>query len=209
MPSRSFLSVTQGSGTKMGTATYTDGADTKHDEVVVFGEQHLATYTVTTTAGGTSVATNLSHFCQLMAGSTLHVYVRRIRVTQFAVATTAALVPIVVTRLTTAGTGGTTVTPSPLDTGDSAAGATAMTLPTVKGTNGATIWADASYFVQTVSASLGVPQPAVLLDLDFSGRRSKGLRIPAGTANGIALQNNAAVAGATVLTVIEFSEAPY
>ena len=204
MPSRSFLSVTQGSGTKMGTATYTDGADTKHDEVVVFGEQHLAAYVAVSTS--VSCATSTSHLIQVMAGASLHLYIRRIWIYQSALITTAAIVPFTCQRLTTAGTGGTTVTPQPLDTGDTV-GATSMTLPTAKGTEGTTM----GPVVDVVPVQTAPTGGANLLLAywDWTTTRSKALRIPAGTANGLMVSNRAAAAGLSVHVGVEFSEAPY
>ena len=202
-----FINVTEGSGKKLHTFDRTIGANSVHDEVVLLGEPYLTTYSVTTQSSGTSAATGLSHLLQVMAGASLNVYIRRIRVTQLAAATTAAQVALVVTRLTTAGTGGTVVTPVAYDGNDSAAGATAMTLPTVKGTNGGTLWTEASYWYQTAPTS--VSGLGVLLDIDFSRPRSKSLRISAGVANGIAIQLQTAVAAATVIVAVEFSEANF
>jgi hypothetical protein len=208
MPSRSLIQVTAGSGTKMATSNYTDGADSKHDEVVVHGEQHLPTYFVVT--GSVSAATNLSHLIQVMAGSSLHLYIRRVWVYQQAAITTAALVPFSLIRLTTAGTGGTSLTASiaPLDTGDSAAGAASMSLPTAKGTEGTTVGPhQVAVPVQTAPTS---GQTGLLAFWDFSTiLRGKALRIPSGTANGICVSNRAAAAGLSVYVGVEFSEAPY
>lgn len=204
----SFINVTEGSGKKLHTWNRTIGANDVHDEAVYLGEQPLAEYRVST--AGTSLATAASHNLQIMAGASLNVYIRRIRVFQTVVATTAALAPFTLFRLTTAGTGGTVVTPRPLDTTDAASGATAMTLPTVKGTEGVEIESLVGYLLQTLGASLGVPQMALLAEWDFrSGPRQKSLRIPAGTANGIAVKNINAQAAASALVVAEFTEANF
>lgn len=205
MPTRSSIAVTAGSGTNMATSSYSDGG-TKHDEVVVLGEQHLATYRFRT--GGISTTTVDSHILQVMAGSSLHAYIRHIRVYQFVAATTAAFMLWDVVRLSTAGTGGGAVTPAPLDTGDSAYSGAGATLPSSKGTESATIDSQASYFTQTPGAG-GMPTNTLVADFTFGSFRSKGLRIPSGTANGIAIKNRTAISAGQVIVSIEVCEAPY
>lgn len=203
----SIVNVTEGSGKKLHTWSRTVGANTVEDEVVINGEPHLATYVVTSSA--TSAATASSHW-QLMAGASLNVYVRRIRVFQTSAITTAALVPWTIQRLSTAGTGGTARTPAPLDTSDSAAGATFMELPSSKGTEVGvnamgTVY---SYLEQTIPASQSTGMTLVA-SWDFDAYRAKGLRIAAGAANGIAVSNRAAAAGLSVCVEIVFTEASY
>jgi hypothetical protein len=203
----SLVQVTEGSGKKLHTNSRTIGANTVEDEYVLHGEPGLATYTATTVSTGTATTTALSHLFQIMAGASLNLYIRRIKITQLTMATTAAMSAIVLTRLTTAGTGGTAVTPAALDSSDGAAGATAMTLPTVKGTNGATLWDESVLFVQTIGASTTGIGP--VMDIDFEKLRGKALRIPAGTTNGLAVQLQTGIAGATVIIVCVFSEATF
>jgi hypothetical protein len=188
--------ATGGTGPKLHTFSRIIGANTVEDEVILHGEPYEASYVIRGT--GISCATLDSHILQIMAGATLQVYVDRIIVYQQAAATAAAIVPFDVTRLTTAGTGGTAITPAPFDASDAASGATAMTLPGVKGTEGAVLDIASSYFVQTISASLGVPQSAELCRFDYDRRRVKAIRITAGVTNGIAVKIRAATAGATV-----------
>lgn len=207
MPSRSQIQVTAGSGTKMATSNYTDGTDSKHDEVVVLGEQHLPTYFVVT--GSVSCGTSLAHLIQVMAGSSLNVYVRRVWVYQQALITSATIAVFSCLRLTSAGTGGTNLTASieELDTADSTVGATAMSLPTAKGTEGGSVGPNATAIpVQTAPTS---GQVGLLAYWDFTTTRGKALRIPAGTSNGITISNRGAYAGLSVYVGVEFSEAPY
>lgn len=210
MANGSFIAVTPGSGAKLATGpTYTENSNVVQDEKVILGLQYLAEYRTVTGSTGVSAATADSHLIQIMAGSTLNVYIPRIRVYQFGAATTAILGTMNVVRLTSAGTGGGVPAIAPVDTTDAAAGATAMTLPTVKGSEGAAVDQSVGYFVQTVSASLGIPLAALIYDIDFRGPRGKVLRIPAGTANGIAVKQRTAVAAATVVLAVELFEAPY
>jgi hypothetical protein len=203
---QSDIQVTVGSGTRLRTSTKVISSNTRHEQYHQLAEPDEETYTVT--AGTTSMATANSHVLQIMAGSTLHVYVTRILVTQVVVATTAAFGRLGLYRLTTAGTGGSARTPNPLDTTDTAADATAMTLPTAKGTEGAELWLQTGMFIQTVPTG-GPSHAPILMELDFEDLRSKSIRIPAGTSNGIALKNIEAIAGASVVVTAEFIERSY
>jgi hypothetical protein len=192
----SIVQVTSGSGPKLHTFQRTIGANNVEDEVVLFGENYLATYTV---EAAPSTATAASHLLQIMAGASLKVRIRRIEVHQLVAATTAAIMNLSILRLSTAGTGGTAVTPMPLDPSDAASGMTAMTLPTAKGTEvGANVIAGAPcYLIQTIGASTPFNNPIAVWDFDRP--RSKPLIIAAGVANGICIKNTAAHAGASVL----------
>lgn len=201
----SFIQLAPDStGKKAHTFDRTIGANTVQDEVILEGEQYLASYTV---SAGASIATLDSHPLQIMAGASLKVRVRRIEIYQSVVATTAALGSLSIFRLTTAGTGGGAVTPALLDPADSASGATAMTLPTAKGTEGTRVWLGIVYWLQTVSASTPLPQPSIVIDFDQP--RAKPLIIAAGTSNGIAIKNETAIAGASVRIVAWISESNF
>lgn len=199
------FAVTAGSGTLLHTVTTSIGGSTVHDEVVKHGEPWLATYALQTAA--LTTATSASHLLQIMAGASLNLYIRRIVVAQTAAVTTAAIVPFSVIRLTTAGTGGTSITPATLDTTDTGAGATGMSLPTGKGTESTFIWSADAYLIQTIGASTPFTNP--IIDLDFDRLHSKAIRIAAGTTNGLAVSNRAAAAGATVRVGMLFSEANF
>ena len=202
---QSDIQVTAGSGTRLRTATKSISGQTRHEEYGHLGEPDEATYTAS--AASVSWATANDHTFQLMAGSSLNVYVRRIQVWQAGLATTAIIVTGTILRLTTAGTGGTARTPAPLDTTDGASGATVMTLPTAKGTEGVTLYNETVYCLQTVPTSAYFE--TCIFDVDYERLRGKALRIPAGTANGIALKNLTAVAGMSVTFTVTFSEASY
>lgn len=178
----SIVQVTEGTGKKLHTWNRTIGANSVEDEYVLFGENALTTYMASIFASG---ATAASHF-QLMAGASLKVRVRSIEVFQIGLATTAAVTYIELYRLSTAGTGGTAVTPRPLDTTDAASGATAMALPTVKGTESLQIALKSFIAIQTVGASTVMTGPSVVFNFDQP--RTKPLIIAAGAANGIALK---------------------
>lgn len=202
-----FINLTEGSGKKAHTFQRIIGANTVEDEYVIVGEPSLAEGVAATPAVSTGTAN--SHLAQLMAGASLNVYVRSIEIYQVGLATVAAIDEIDVFRLSTAGTGGSVVTPLPLDTTDTIT-ATCMTLAAVKGTEAANpLYRVSAQFTQTVATQSGGKQGPLLAMIDFDTLRGKALRIPAGTANGIAIKNLTARAAATVLVVIRFTEANY
>lgn len=201
----SFVNVTEGSGKKLHAFQRTIGANTVEGQTIVVGEQYLAEYTVATVAQVTTATAN-SHLLQVMAGASNRLRIRRIEVSQSGLATTAAFMQVAIYRLTTAGTGGTSITPQLLDPADSAAGATAMTLATVKGTEGALLWTGSLYMQQTAGASLGQPDE---LMLDFDGLRRKPIHVAAGAANGIAIKNIDAVAAGDVLITVTLDESSF
>lgn len=201
------FAVTPGSGANLHTVSTSIGGSTVHDQVVKHGEPYLATYIVN--AGPVSIATADSHVLQLMAGGTLNVYLRRLRVTQLGLATTAAIARFDLRRLTTAGTGGGAATVSPVDTTDAAAGATAMTLPTVKGTESTLLDVWGTQVIQTVGTG-GAGLNPVLFDYTWDASlRTKPFRIAAGTSNGIALKIVSATAAATVLVHVVLAESNF
>ena len=197
-----IVEVTAGSGTKLHSWSKTVGANTVHDEFTLPGEFPYASYTVLGTS--VSAATSTDHALQLMAGSSLNVRVRRIEVQQAALITAASELTIHILRLTTAGSGGTSVTPSKHDNADSASGATAQTLPSSKGTEGAIIDVLRLWPIQTYSTAGG---PGGGQRDQWEQRpNSKPILIPAGTSNGIALKILTGRAGLTIDCIIEFVE---
>lgn len=206
----SLVQVTEGSGKKLHTWNRTIGANSVEDEYVLLGENALASYVISSSfgiPGGVSTATANSHLLQIMAGASLKVRVRRIEVHQAVAATTAALMHTQILRLTTAGTGGTVIGFAGLDPTDAASGATVMTLPTVKGTEGTGIVSTHAYMMQTIAASAQLGQPIAVWDFDRP--RSKPLILAAGTTNGIAVKNVTAIAGGAVTVVAWVDESSF
>ena len=201
-----FLQITDGNGKKAHTFQRTIGANTVEGEVVVMGEQYLAEYTVATITP-VSVATANSHPLQIVAGASNRLRVRRIEVAQMVPATTAAFCQWAIYRLTSAGTGGTAITGQLLDPADAAVGATCMTLPTAKGTEGALLWSGASVMTQTLTATPAAINP--ILVLDFDDTRRKPIHVAAGATNGIALKNITAIAACTVIVTAWWSESSF
>jgi hypothetical protein len=203
----SIVQVTEGSGKKLHTFQRTIGANLVEDEVIVAGVPYLATYKITTVS--TSTANANTHLLQIMAGASLNVYVTKIQLYQAAVATAAILTSVDIFRLTSAGTGGTIITPQALDGSDAASGATSMTLPSAQGAEAATrLDRRVLYLLQTVPTAVDFnPLRAEWTYGDFD--TTKFLRIAAGTANGIAVKNITAVAAATVILIATFFEANF
>lgn len=196
----SNIQVTQGSGTRLATNSYTEGGVTVHDEKMILGEPYLASYTVAFQS--VSIATVDSHIIQIMAGASLNLRIRRIRLYQSALASAASTALMITHRLTTAGTGGTSITARPFDTGDAAAGATAQTLPTAKGTEGV--------FLERWSMGLLAAQPITTVPFEWTQLpNQKPIVISAGVTNGFVIKNATAVTGATVSGWVEFDETSF
>jgi len=196
-----FFNGSEGSGKKLHHFQRTIGANDVLDEVVIPGEPYLAAYSAVYAA--VSTATANSHLAQLMALAGTNLYIRRIRVRQKVAATTAAFMTLQILRLTTAGTGGTAVTPRAMDATDGAAAEDARFIPGVKGTEGSLLWEEAAWMVGATTAS-------GLELLEWTpAPNAKGIRISAGTANGIAVKNVTAIPAGQVDVLIDFWEASF
>lgn len=202
-----FINLTEGSGKKAHAWDRTIGANTVLDEAVFFGEQPLATYTITGAAA--LLTTAASHTLQIMAGASLNVYLRRIQVYQLVLETAATIVQWDLFRLSSAGTGGTALTPAPLDTTDAAAGCTGMTLPTAKGTETTKVYSGTSMCIQTVPTG-GPGTAPLILDWDFDKMmRGKCPRLAAGATIGFALKQVTGAAAASAIVVATVTEANF
>jgi hypothetical protein len=197
----SLVQVTEGVGKKLHTWQRTVGANSVEDEFTVPGEYPIASYTAVAT--GVSGATANSHLMQVMAGGSLNVRIRRVRVTQLGAPGAVTAYSFALFRLSTAGTGGTAVTARPLDSADAAAGAAPMTLPTVKGTEGTQLWQETNY-LHTAAIPLRGP---TFEWVQSAG--SKPIIIPTGTANGVAIKNISGVAAVTFDVAVEFVETSF
>jgi hypothetical protein len=171
------------------------------DQVVLPGEYPYASYSVL--AAAISIGTANDHVIQLMAGSTNYVRIRHIKYEQSGNATTAQIASVQVLRLTSAGSGGSAVTPRRFDLGDAAANATGQTLPSSKGTESDVLFQWAHVYRQAVAAT-----SAQIDDVwEWTQHRSqKPIIIANSAAAGIAIKTLSAVAGATVNVTIEFVE---
>jgi len=201
----SIVQVTEGSGKKLHTISYTVGANTVEDEVVVPGPNYSATYNLP--GNGTAIAVANDHTLCLNAGASLKVRVHRIRVEQNANATTGAAAVFQLLRtITGAPTGGTAITPASFDTSDAAAGAAGRSLPTVKGTE-STILAQFVVVMRQTVAAAGAQVDDAWEWTEWG--HGKPLIVPAGTTNGLVIKCLSAIAGATVNTIMEFTETAF
>lgn len=201
----SKISMTEGAGKDAHTFQRVIGANTVEDTVVIQGMPYLATY-VTDDGAAMNTTTINKHMFQLMAGASLNVYIWRVSLWVSTLAGAATVMPYQLIRLTTAGSGGTAGSSYTHDTTDAAAGATYMTMPTVLGTETLPLWQDRVVVPTAVPAT---PGSMKLFDWDWEKLRSKPLRIAAGTANGICLKNQVALATATYTARITYSEANF
>jgi len=191
-------------GKKLHTWSYPVGANTVEDEVVVQGPQPWPTYVAV--AGSVSIATANDHIMCLNAGASLKLRIIRIRLEQSSNATASATGTFQLLRTTTgAPTGGTAVTPAPYDTADTA-GATARTLPAVKGTESTMLNQQAVTMRQTVAAA--GTQVDDGWEWVYNGH-GKPIIVPAGTTNGLVIKSITAIAGCTVNVSIEFVETAF
>lgn len=188
-----FVNVTEGAGKKLHAWDRAVGANTVLDEFTLPGEYPLACYGVT--ADGISAATLNDHVLQIMAGASLPLRVRMLIIEEAAVGGAAGTVGFDIVRLTTAGTGGTALTPAKLDNADGAAAFTAMTLPTVKGTEGTR--PGPRIRIPVVAAQPTNAAGMFTWPPQGYPPNYKSIVIPAGTANGIALKAIGNVATAT------------
>lgn len=138
MPTLSSLGYTAGSGLNIKTFSRSESGTTREEQVFQLGEPSLPTYTAT--AQSVVTTTSASHMFFLQGDGTLYTRVNWFEVSQQTMAT-AAVAEIRVLRTTTAGTGGTSISCYPTDGGDTSPYAgVAMTLPTVKGTEGVLLY---------------------------------------------------------------------
>jgi len=110
----SYVSFNEGTARKVRTFQRTDsGSNTVEEWMYAESEPILDAYSVT--AIDIAGITADSHLLEVMAGASLRVGIRRITIYQHAAANTTRQARFGIFRLTTAGTGGTAITPDALD----------------------------------------------------------------------------------------------
>ena len=199
----SVIQVNSGSGPKIHTWNRTIGANSVEDQFLLPGEYPVASYILLFPS--VSLATANDHIAAWEAGTTNVVRVRRIHIEQSANASTAAATSISLLRTTTAGSGGTAVTPSKHDTADGAYSGLARYLGT-KGTESTELTRAAMVWRQAVAVAQAQFDD-VWEWVQLPGQ--KPFIIPAGTANGMCLKSTSAVAGATVHITVELLETSF
>lgn len=203
MAGNSYLTVDEGVDKNIASYQRSVDAATVETYKYVKDEPFMHSYTAVVTAA-VAMSTANSHLIQLMAGGTLRVGLRSILIEQVANATGIARIQLQLYRLTTAGTGGTSITPRPLDPLNSSVGATVMTLPSSKGTEGVLI-DQRHMLIHTTATTIGVDP----LRWDLETERTQSAWITAGTSNGLAVKCVPSDASATFRMTMTFVEASY
>lgn len=167
----------------------------KEDQFVLPAEHAVASYSALGSA--ISLATSADHIMAIQADGTLYTRIRRIFIAQVAAAGSGTLGVIEVIRTTTAGTGGTAITPRPYDTGDSAYGGDVRSLPTAKGTEGVVLARRRIWLTNSIAAQPNSIEIVARTDM-------KPIIIQPATTNGICLKIVTGVASATADITVEF-----
>ena len=202
--SENSIAVTTGVGKNIHTIDRTVASILVQDQVVIPGLFPFDTFIAS--AAAVSAANAGDDMLQLMAASSMHLHVVRVRVEQMAPVGTAAYTDLQLLRITTAGTLGTAVTPTKLNNGSAATGVgMSGILNANRGTAGASIFQRAIEPIQTAPAG-GGPTPFWEWTKSEYG---SAIVIPGGGSNGIAIRNGHARASLTLNVEIEFFEATY
>lgn len=199
------VQIAEGVGKLMRVIQRSIGGSTVYLQGVFTEDSPYDTFTAISAAVVAPAAND--HVFQLMAGANKDVYLHRLVAWQLAAATAAAIDQYQLLRLTTAGTGGSAITPNPLDLTGNAVTATARGAVTAsKGTEGAILDTQTAYFLQTIGATPGGVQTTKLLDFDYRASDTMKPRITRGAANGLALKALTTRAAASLVIVATFSE---
>ena len=196
------IAETEGSGKNRHTNQRTISAVAREDAYVQLGEPDYPTYV--TRADTISIATSADHILQIMADGTSYSRLLRYWIAFTDDRPASDLSPqIGLLRLSTAGTGGTALTPSAHDTADTYAGG-AMTLPTAKGTEGAQI--HYHYF----NIPTAFPSSAVYERIYWEAHpRAKPIIFGTAVTAGIAWKITTGIASATISIHAEFTVTSY
>lgn len=187
--SESSVAVSPGSGKNLHTWDRTISATLVQDQVVIPGEYPLASYVIGAT--GVSCATSGDHLLAINSGTTNYVRVRRIWVQQNATGGPSQSYLTVLRTTSVAPSGGTAVTPAKFDLADAAAGCTARTLPSTKGTESTTILFGRIGFTNTSPATVEngfywEQHPSckpIIIDPHASGQTGIAIKLTTGVAS--------------------------
>jgi len=171
------------------THSRTISSTAREDQYVQQGESAYPTYIATPSE--IALTTDAAHVLQIMGDGSNYSRLKSIEFQGYN-SSAASTVRLLLYRLSSAGTGGSSITPSPFDTSDTYGGG-AMTLPSSKGTEGALL---GSFLVplpvvggNTVGASVGWHQLPGMKPIIFGTATSNGIavKIATGVANGALL----------------------
>lgn len=196
-------------GIATSTDAYLDTVSRTIDSQERHAQRHIAGWsgdpTYVVRASGISVATTAAHILQVMGDGTNYSRILRYRITPTDdIPAAASVLSIQLVRLTTAGTGGSAVTPRGYDPADSAYGGGAQTLPSSKGTEGNALL---QHRIQ-LPASLPFLSVASTWTWEASPF-GKPIIFGTGTTSGIVWKVETGVASCTVDVVVEFSVTSY
>lgn len=198
-----LVQVTEGSGKKLHGWDRSISSNTVIDEFVLPGEFPYASYTARIQNINTTTAND--HILAIWAGSSLNVRIRKIWIRQHNLAGAATMSFCELWRTSSVTpSGGTAVTIGKVDSADATAGASAMTLPTTKGTETGTV----PIYQWNWELLAAAPRAPFLVDWE-QHPGMKPIIIPAGTTNGIAFKIITGVASASVYGWVEFVETAF
>lgn len=178
----------------------TVGANTVQDQVIVKGDAFSATYIAS--FANIATTTSSSHIVALEADGTNYIKIRRISLWQRTLAGVVNRLDTQVLRTTTASSAGSTITPAPVDTGDSAFGGVCRTLPTAGSEGTILLRRPLTLFATAPITTHGEYQYVSRDD-------AKPIVIQPATTNGIAIKIITGVGTATVDGEIEFVVSSY
>jgi len=198
--STSSIRVDEGAGPYIWTDRRSVSSVNREAQYVLLAEPALPTFSV---IANSSVATTADHALQIMASASMYVRIKRITIEQLTNATAATLLSMSFVRLTSAGSGGTSIGVAAYDSASDTGTATAQSLPSSKGTETSILLYPTLPLRQAVGATA---QPPAARWEWTPAPGCKPIIIPAGTSNGVALKVIAGVAGATISATVEFTE---
>ena len=190
------IGVATGTDAYLDTVSRTIDAQERHAHRIVLGWSSDATYSVV--ASNASTETTNDHLLQIMGDGTNYSRLLRYRITPMDVPAAADILEVAIYRLATAGTGGTGITPHPLDAADSAYAGGAMKLPSSKGTEGTLL---GRHRIPVTAAAPTLVQAPWTWEASPYG---KPIVFGTGAANGIAWKIMTGVASCAVDIVAEF-----
>lgn len=196
----SSIQVSEGAGKYIHTASRSISSVTREDQYVQLGQPDYPTYG--TIVSAVSIATTSDHLLQIMADGTNYCRLLYLDVQitdDYPASGSVSLIQIV--RLSTAGTGGSTITPRGFDPADTFGGA-AMSLPTAKGTEGNILWQR--------RFGMAASNPQVIMPPIFdAGLIGKPIIFGTSTATGIAIKLGPGIASCTADVVAKFIVTSY
>ena len=180
------------------THSRTISATAREDQYVLQGESANPTYSVATSQNADTANV---HILQLMGDGTNYTRIKRISILPY-FASVESEFAVEVRRLSSAGTGGGALTPSPFDSADTYAGG-AMALPSSKGTEGALLLR-ASMHITDTSAAVAAGS--------YTWEQAPGAKpiiIGPATSSGVAIKAVNTISGAICAVNVEFITTTY